>query len=295
MRKKTNSRNAVAASARTKDKSRTRTFLLTWNPDKWTDEPPHGTTDSWACRTTAPKKDDRVFISRVGREPRGICASGRVVSFRSGGFTRLDEHWDPERRGKKARYVNVKWDSLPKNPIGDPLLSRSELKEGVLGGWKKWGPQSSGVEISDKKIADELERRWAEARRASQSSSRDSATPPRQHPPVVAAVEFSAHEGALKEQRRLTRGRNRKLRDQALLLAKDRCAACGRDYAKVLNGDGKRVLEVHHRRQLSNHSSPKLKQVTDLAVVCANCHRLLHVKPGKTLEVEELKRRLKKH
>ena len=154
------------------------------------------------------------------------------------------------------------------------------------------------LRFATKKITVELGRRWAKARRASQSSNRDSATSSRQPPPVgkrPAAVEFSAQEGALKEQRRLIRGRNRKLRDQSLLLAKGRCAACGRDYAKVLNGDGKRVLEVHHRRQLSNHSSPKLTQVTDLAVVCANCHRLLHIKPGKTLEVEELKRRLKKH
>ena len=272
------------------------TFLLTWNPDKGAEPPPPGKIYDWSCYSKAPKEGDRVFLSRVGLEP-GICASGRVVPFRSGDTTRLDEHWDPERRGKKARYVNVQWDSLSKNPIGDPLLSRSELKEGVLGGMN-WGPQRSGIEIRDKKITVELERRWAKARRASQSSNRDSATSSRQPPPVgkrPAAVEFFAQEGALKEQRRLMRGRNRKLRDQALLLAKGRCAACGRDYAKVLNGDGKRVLEVHHRRQLSNHSSPKLTQVTDIAVVCANCHRLLHIKPGKTLEVEELKRRLKKH
>ena len=84
-----------------------RTFLLTWNPDKWGNEPPHGKIDSWACRTKAPNEGDRVFLSCVGREPRGICASGRVVSFSSGGTTRLDEHWDSERSDKQCRYVLV--------------------------------------------------------------------------------------------------------------------------------------------------------------------------------------------
>ena len=167
--------------ARTKDRSMARTFLLTWNPDKGAEPPPHGKIGNWTCHSKAPNEGDRVFLSRVGLEP-GICASGRVVSFRSGDTIHEDEHWDPERRGKKARYVNVQWDSLS-NPIGDPLLSRSELEEGVLGGMN-WGPQSSGVEIRDKKITVELGRRWAKARRASQSSNRDSATSSRQPPPV---------------------------------------------------------------------------------------------------------------
>ena len=130
------------------------TFLLTWNPDKGAEPPPPGKIYDWSCYSKAPKEGDRVFLSRVGLEP-GICASGRVVPFRSGDTICEDEHWDPERRGKKARYVNVQWDSLSKNPIGDPLLSRSELKEGVLGGMN-WGPQRSGIEIRDKKITVEL-------------------------------------------------------------------------------------------------------------------------------------------
>ena len=278
-----------------------RTFLLTWNPDKWGNEPPHGKIDSWACRTKAPNEGDRVFLSRVGREPRGICASGRVVSFSSGDTTRLGEHWDSERSDKQCRYVRVQWDSDP------PFLSHRELEreleKSMLGDMQFWTPQNSGIQISKPAIAVELERCWAHARRASQSPGRDSTTSSRrtsarQRPPVgerPAAVEFSAQEGALKEQKRLTQGRNRTLRDKALQQAMGRCAACGRDYSKVLDGAGKRVLEVHHRRQLSLRETPELTRVTDLAVVCANCHRLLHVNQAKTLKVEELKRRLKKH
>ena len=139
-----------------------------------------------------------------------------------------------------------------------PFLSHRELEreleKRMLGDMQSWTPQNSGV----------------------QNSKPDIGARP-------AAVEFSAHEGALKEQKWLTQGRNRALRDKAIQQAMGRCAACERDYSKVLEGAGERVLEVHHRRQLSLRKTPRLTRVADLAVVCANCHRLLHIKPGKTL------------
>ena len=154
------------------------TFLLAWNPDKWSlreDELEekaaalHGQIGSWACRTTAIRTGDRVFLSRVGREPRGIFASGRAVS---GPY--LDNHWDSERSDEQTRYVQIRWNAFL-NPTKDPILSRRELEKGVLGR-THWATQSSGIRIPDD-IAVALERRWAKfivkapARRAAAEAS----------------------------------------------------------------------------------------------------------------------------
>ena len=96
-------------------------------------------------------------------------------------------------------------------------------------------------------------------------------------------------EGLLTEVAYLKRKRSRSLRDLAFRLAAGICAVCDRDFSKLLNGRGVRVLQVHHRRQLSAHTAPALTSVDDLAVVCANCHMLLHLDQDKALRVEELR------
>ena len=83
--------------------------------------------------------------------------------------------------------------------------------------------------------------------------------------------------------------RSRRLRNRAFDDAHGICSVCGRDYSKVLGGWGVRVLQVHHRRQLSARTAPSITKVGDLAVVCANCHLLLHLDPESALSVEQLR------
>ena len=71
------------------------------------------------------------------------------------------------------------------------------------------------------------------------------------------------------------RGRSRQLRDLALENADGVCCVCDVDYSKVLDGNGVRVLQVHHRKQLAASDAPRLTSLKDLAVVCANCHLLV--------------------
>lgn len=98
-----------------------------------------------------------------------------------------------------------------------------------------------------------------------------------------------AMEGMAREARYLVRARSGTLRKVALRLAEGICAVCGTDFSKVLDGLGSRVLQVHHKRQLSLSDEPQLNGVDDLAVVCANCHCLLHVDPERAMSVEELR------
>lgn len=108
-------------------------------------------------------------------------------------------------------------------------------------------------------------------------------------------AEASDIEGIKTETVRFMRGRSRRLRDLALKTARGVCCVCETDFSKVLGGDGVRVLQVHHRRQLAASDVPRVTRLEDLAVVCANCHMLIHMDPKHALSVEGLKKRLKEH
>jgi hypothetical protein len=106
-------------------------------------------------------------------------------------------------------------------------------------------------------------------------------------------AEESDIEGTKTEVLGIISKRSRRLRHLAFEAANGVCGVCGRDFSKVLGGRGVRVLQVHHRDQLSARDVPAVTKVSDLAVVCANCHLLLHLDPGKALTVEELQEMLR--
>src|SRR5207245_10418019 len=89
-----------------------------------------------------------------------------------------------------------------------------------------------------------------------------------------------------------SRARSRALRHRGLELAKNICEACQVDFGKLLGGKGVRVLQVHHRKQLGSTDQPRLTRVKDLAVLCSNCHALVHTDPKRALAVSVLRRML---
>lgn len=97
---------------------------------------------------------------------------------------------------------------------------------------------------------------------------------------------LSAWEGIVKEQRVYRHSRSRSLRDKALSMSDGLCACCEIPYSQLLGGRGSRVLQVHHKLQLSLRERPKLTDLNDLAVVCANCHMLIHADANAALKVE---------
>lgn len=69
-------------------------------------------------------------------------------------------------------------------------------------------------------------------------------------------------------------------------LAKDvhglRCQACRLDFMELYGELGRDFIEVHHRRPLAGLTGSgrvTLRVATDLAVLCANCHRMIHRLP----------------
>lgn len=67
-----------------------------------------------------------------------------------------------------------------------------------------------------------------------------------------------------------------------------RCEVCCFDFFDVFGCLGECFCEVHHRLPLSQADGPVETRLEDLAVVCSNCHRMLH-RRGSTISVEELK------
>lgn len=71
-------------------------------------------------------------------------------------------------------------------------------------------------------------------------------------------------------------------------LGKLPCEACMFDFYQKYGQLGYKYIECHHRTPLSEFSSTTKTTIKDLALVCSNCHRMLHRKVD-TLSVEGLK------
>jgi 5-methylcytosine-specific restriction protein A len=103
-----------------------------------------------------------------------------------------------------------------------------------------------------------------------------------------------APEGRLLTRQHLARERSRSLveRKKKKVIEETgrlECEACGFDFATRYGKRGTGFIECHHTRPLASLAEGHKTHVKDLAVVCANCHRIIH--RGKPwLTVEELKR-----
>jgi 5-methylcytosine-specific restriction protein A len=92
--------------------------------------------------------------------------------------------------------------------------------------------------------------------------------------------DFSAPEGRLLLRRHRTRERNKALRKKKIdsvlrsggTLA---CEACGFDFEEVYGERGARYIECHHVVPLHEAGEGTTK-LSDLALICANCHRMIH-------------------
>jgi predicted HNH restriction endonuclease len=101
---------------------------------------------------------------------------------------------------------------------------------------------------------------------------------------VTADVELAALEGA--ERMALVRHRKREqfLRDAKVAEARKlgngrlKCEVpgCGFDFEAAYGELGRDYAQVHHLKPLGDRTTPSETKLTDLAVVCANCHAMIH-------------------
>mgnify|MGYP003755013741 CR=1 FL=1 len=264
------------------------TYLLSWNPNQWewvdmqdaiANAAANGFHEMrWSSGVTKKiKPDDRVFLMKLGTEPRGIAASGWAVSH-----VYQDTHYS--NPAKKALYINVQFDTILKsdtvfpieNLIYDPFYQKAH-----------WTPQASGVTIPDD-IAEKLEKDWAKFTNQS--------VPIRK---VEYADEIdstkSFYEGAVKLVKVNIYERNSAARAYCIKKYGASCSVCGFDFREKFGEIGAGFIHVHHLRPLSEIGEGyKLNPIEDLRPVCPNCHAMLHQRKPEPYTIEELKAKLKR-
>ena len=104
-------------------------------------------------------------------------------------------------------------------------------------------------------------------------------------------ADVSANEGGVLYRQHLRRERDPKLRSAKLTDAKRRgqviaCEVCSFDFGKVYGLRGEDYIECHHRIPL-HVSGPTRTRLEDLAMLCSNCHRMIH-RSTPWLTVEDL-------
>jgi 5-methylcytosine-specific restriction protein A len=87
-------------------------------------------------------------------------------------------------------------------------------------------------------------------------------------------------EGKVLYRQHRTRERNRNLveqvKNQAAKEGQLRCSACGFDFNQVYGDLGKGYIECHHTVPISEYADRKTTKISELALVCSNCHAMLH-------------------
>lgn len=83
--------------------------------------------------------------------------------------------------------------------------------------------------------------------------------------------------------------RNSQLRSDAILEKKCVCEACGFIFENFYGEIGSGFIEVHHKKMLtSDKGKSRLTTLSDVSVVCANCHRMIHRAGKEPLTIKEL-------
>lgn len=67
-----------------------------------------------------------------------------------------------------------------------------------------------------------------------------------------------------------------------------KCSVCGMDFESTYGERGKNFIHVHHLDPLSSNTGERDTRFVDLAMVCPNCHAMLH-KGNKLLKPQQLK------
>lgn len=92
--------------------------------------------------------------------------------------------------------------------------------------------------------------------------------------------DYSAPEGRLLMSRHKRRERNKGLRKKKIAAVLKQggtlaCEACGFDFEEVYGDRGSGYIECHHVVPLHEAGEGRTK-LSDLALICANCHRMIH-------------------
>jgi 5-methylcytosine-specific restriction protein A len=110
--------------------------------------------------------------------------------------------------------------------------------------------------------------------------------------PDIEELNIEVREGGRRLVTHFRRERNRAVvqakKKQVMAQTRElRCEACGIDFRETYGDRGMGFCEAHHTRPLSDEDREVQTKLEDLALLCSNCHRMIHRQP--MLSVAELR------
>jgi len=242
------------------------------------------------------REGDRIFVIAQGggalkpRQLDGLIAAGHAGPVPPGKRPLKDYHavYDGEDSpgnpwSKAGNCITINLDTIV---APDQVLPTADLeKTGNLGlvPWKN--VQSPGGEIKPNRklkkrnldVLPELEDLW--------ERHLEKVAFPRRDPDETAAIRLFGIEGRARMQAHKRRERDgalprQKKAEAVLLHGKLECEVCRFVFTARYGDHGSEFIECHHLEPLASLDPSDGKRTTleDLALVCANCHRMLHWK-----------------
>lgn len=213
---------------------------------------------TWVCRSKQPQPGDVAYLQRTGKKDNGIFAKGTVTRSRY-------------QRSDGVNAVNLEIDSLL--PLGFEI-SRREVHATAKHG-KVWMPMASG-DVLPVPIHRAVDAIWrTRTRRDSLKSSGDT-----RHaiPECLFGIEGKARRRLVVHLRREQALRELKIAETLRSKGSLACevTGCGFDFRKTYGKLGDGYAQVHHLKPLSYSGGETITGLSDLAVVCANCHAMIH-------------------
>ena len=260
------------------------TFLFAWNPNRWDwvdleESVNHLETVGyverrWSCgNSKSIKKGDRIFLTRLGEEPRGIMGSGYAKSSYY-----VAPHWDGTE-GKNSNYIDIEFDILI-NPKNNILFDKESLESIDPNKVQQWFPQQSGISIKQE-VVDALESNWFNFIKENKYIKKNFFSND-----VVTDIKETFREGKSKDVIQTRYERNPEARKRCLSHYGHSCKVCDFNFEHHFNEIGKGFIHVHHINQISEIGREyEIDPLKDLIPVCPNCHAMIHSKrPAFTIE-----------
>lgn len=229
--------------------------------------------DWWSIGNSTEKrvpKGSRLYFLRQGSEPKGIFASGTSLTVP---YVRTD-------KGKARTVVDYTFDVLLDETSHDFLDWRT-LPKGELSD-VNWNTKGGGIFVPDS-----LEDLW------------------RKHcvdvlnvlPVILEPDDEGYPEGKIGWYLHRRRERSGQAvidaKAEAKKLGRFHCWVCKFDFAKVYGDLGEDFIECHHTLPVFSLPENAQTKISDLAMVCSNCHRMLHrIRP--MMSIQELSELVKK-
>jgi hypothetical protein len=251
-------------------------YLFLWNPTKDTRSfrdydqvvanaasgKPYVT--RWICPSRRPRPGDIAYMQRTGPKNNGVFARGVVT------------------QGAHLGHDGTQVVGLSLNeflPVGSELSRARIIAHADYDA--PWTPMASGNVIPEQ-IRTAIEALWP------------ASTATQTEPAAIESEELVGLEGEVLLRMVRHRKREQYLRDRKIadVLRREgslvcEVPGCGFDFARVYGPLGVGYAQVHHLLPLAQRDSGEPTSMADLAVVCANCHAMIH-RGGESRELESL-------